>query len=65
MMSSAALYIAPYALDRVVVVKCRAGLSIIEMDFWWLELWQDYGVLLSPSNDNLAAPNFFDLTGFT
>ena len=55
MMSSAALYIAPYALDKVVTVQCRAGLSIIEMDFCWLELWQDYGVLLSPSNDNLVA----------
>ena len=55
MMSSTALYIAPYALDEAVTVKCRVGLSIIEMDCWWVEVWLDYGVVLRPVNDNLAA----------
>lgn len=52
---SSALYIAPYALDGVVTVHCREGLSVVEMDFWWLELWQDYRIVLWPVNDNLAA----------
>ena len=53
-MTSTLLYIAPYALDNVVTVHCREGLSIIEMDFWWAELWQDYGVVFWTANDNRA-----------
>jgi len=46
-MTSTSLYIAPYALDDVVTAHCREGLSVIEMDFWWLEMWLDYGVRLA------------------
>jgi len=54
-MSSAALYIAPYALDGVVTVHCREGLSIIEMDCWWWEIRLDYGVRLVAANDDRAS----------
>jgi len=52
MMSSAAIFIAPYALDKVVTVFCREGLSVIEMDHWWLEMSLDYGIELTACNDN-------------
>jgi hypothetical protein len=54
-MARSSLYIAPNALDKVINVHCRVGLSIIELDHWWIELWQDYGVVLVAGNDNAAA----------
>ena len=51
-MTGAAVYIAPYALDSVVTVFCREGLSVIELDRWWVEMWLDYKITLQASNDN-------------
>jgi hypothetical protein len=50
-MNGTALYISPYALDKAVTVHCRVGLSVIEMDNWWLEMWLDYGVRLAAANN--------------
>ena len=54
-MTGTALYIATFALDQAVSVHCREGLSIIEMDHWWLEMWLDYGVRLTAANGNRKA----------
>jgi len=37
------------------MVHCREGLSIIEMDSWWVEMWLDYGVWLTAGNDGRVA----------
>lgn len=52
-MTYTAIYIAPYALDHVVSLHCRYGLAVVEMDFWWIELCQDYSIVLIACNDNL------------
>ena len=49
------VFIAPYALDDVLRIHCRQGLSVIELDCWWYELTQDYGVELVTSNRNTPA----------
>ena len=55
-----AIYTAPYALDKAVMVHCREGLSIIEMDYWWVEMWLDYGVGLVTGNNNIKQSNTLD-----
>lgn len=54
-MSDITLYITPYALDHAITVHCLIGFSIIEMDYWWAELWLDYDVMLAAENDNRIA----------
>ncbi|MGI9486298.1 MAG: hypothetical protein ACR2RF_10560 [Geminicoccaceae bacterium] len=55
LMDGTALFIAPYALDNVLSIYCRHGLSVIELGCWWYELSLDYGVDLVASNQNTAA----------
>ncbi len=48
------IFIAPYALDHVLRIHCRDGLSVIELDCWWHEILLDYGIMLTPGNTSPA-----------
>lgn len=54
-MPGTTIFIGPYSLDDVLGIWCRDGLSVIELDCWWHEISLDYGVVLTASNDGLAA----------
>ena len=49
------ILIRPYAFERTLDLQCREGFSVIELDHWWLEIGQDYGLTLTAENDNRMA----------
>ncbi len=54
-MERALILIRPYAFDQTLALHCKDGFSVVELDYWWLEIWQDYGLALTAENDNRLA----------
>jgi len=54
-MEHAMILIRPYAFEPTLALRCKEGFSVVELDHWWLEIWQDYGLTLTAVNDNQLA----------